>query len=85
MGVLPLQLPWWGELQGYRWSGCVYSWNFQDESSKEMASSVKRLNLVATYSGRRRNSFSRSKKRTCEALTVIYLLALETFLLEYEC
>jgi len=50
-----------------------------------MASPVKRLNLVATYSGRRRNSFSRSKKRTCEALTVIYLLALETFLLEYEC
>ena len=61
-----------------------YSWDFQDGSSQEMASPVKRLILVATYSGRRRNSFSRCKKRTCEALTVICLLALETFLPEYE-
>ena len=61
-----------------------YSWDFQDGSPQELTSLVKRLNLVATYSGRRRNSFSRCKKRTCEALTVICLLALENFLPEYE-
>jgi len=56
-----------------------YSWAFQDGSSEEMACPVKGLNLVATCSGRRGNFFSRCKKRTCEALTVICLLALETF------
>ena len=61
-----------------------YSWVFQDESSQEMACPVKGLNLIATYSGRRRNSFSRCKKGTCEALTVICLLALEIFLPWYE-
>jgi len=67
-------------------SGLVvsYSWVFQDGSSQEMPSPVKRLNLVATYSGRRRNSFSRCKKRTYETLTVICLLALESFLPEYK-
>jgi len=49
-----------------------------------MASPVKRLFFVVTYSGRRRNSFSRCKKRTCEAVTDICLLALETFLPGYE-
>jgi len=49
-----------------------------------MASPVRRLNLVATYSGRRKTSFSRSRKRTYEACTIICLLALETFLPEYE-
>ena len=49
-----------------------------------MACPVKRLNFVATYSGRMRNSISRCKKRTCEALTIICLLALETFLPGYE-
>ena len=61
-----------------------YSWDFQDGSPQELASLVRRLNLVTTYSGRRRNSFARCKKRTYEALTVICLLGLETFLPEYE-
>ena len=66
-------------------SGLVvsYSWVFQDGSSQEMAALIKTLNLVAN-SGRRRNSFSRCKKRTCETLTVICLLALESFLPEYK-
>ena len=59
-------------------------WDFQDGSSQEMASPVNRLNLITTYSGRSRNFFSRCKKRTCEAFTIICLLALETFLPEYE-
>ena len=61
-----------------------YSWDFQDGSTQELKSLVRRLNLVTTYSGRRRISFSRCKKRTCEVLTVICLLALETFLPAYE-
>ena len=61
-----------------------YSWGSQVGRTQELASLVGRLNLVTTYSGRRRNSFSRCKKRSCEALTVICLLALETFLPEYE-
>ena len=61
-----------------------YSWDFQDGSSQEQASLVRRLNLVTTYSWIRRNSFSKCKKRICEALTVTCLLALETFLPGYE-
>ena len=61
-----------------------YSWDFQYRSTQELTSLVRRLNLVTTYSRRRKFSFSRCKKRTCEALTVICLLALETFLLEYD-
>ena len=61
-----------------------YSWDFLYRSTEELTSLVRRLNLVTTYSGRRRNSFEGCKKRTCEALTVICLLALETFLPEYE-
>ena len=61
-----------------------YSWDFQDGSTQELTSLVGRLNLVTTYSGRREVPLSRCKKRTCEALTVICLLALETFLPEYD-
>ena len=61
-----------------------YSWDFQYGSTQELTSLVRRLNLSTTYSGRRRNSFARCKKRSCEATTVIRLLALETFLPEYE-
>jgi len=61
-----------------------YYWDFQYRSSQELTSLVRRLNLVTTYSGRRRNSFAKCKKRTFEALTVICLLALETFLPEYD-
>ena len=60
-----------------------YSWDFQDGSTQELTSLVRRLNLVTTYSGRRGISLSRCEKRTCEALIVICLLALETFLPEY--
>ena len=61
-----------------------YSWDFQHGSTQELTSLVRRLNLVTMYSGRRRNSFARCKKRSCEVLTVICLLALGTFLPEYK-
>ena len=61
-----------------------YPWDSQVGSTQELTSLVGRLNLVTMYSGRRRNSFARCKKRTFEVLTVICLLALETFLPEYE-
>ena len=61
-----------------------YSWGCLFLDTQELPFLVGRLNLVTTYSGRRRNSFARCKKRSCEAVTVIYLLALETFLPEYE-
>ena len=57
-----------------------YSWDSQVGRTQELISLVRRLNLVITYSGRRKNSFARCKKRTCEALTVICLLALEIVL-----
>ena len=62
----------------------LYSWGSQAVGTQELTSLVRRLNLVTTYSGRWRNSFTRCKKRSCEALTVICLLALKTFLPEYE-
>ena len=61
-----------------------YSWGSQVVGTQELTSLVGRLNLVTRYSGRRKNSFARCKKRSCKALTVICLLALGTFLLEYE-
>jgi hypothetical protein len=61
-----------------------YSWASQVVSTQELTSLVERLNLVTTYSERRRNFFARCKKRSCEALTVICLLALETFLPGYD-
>ena len=62
----------------------LYSWGSQIVGIQELTSLVERLNIVTMYLGRRRNSFVRCKKRSCEALTVICLLALETFLPEYE-
>ena len=62
----------------------AYSWGSQVVDTQELMSLVGRLILVTTYSERRRNSFARCKKRTCKALIVICLLALETFLPEYE-
>ena len=51
---------------------------------QELTSLVGRLNLVTTYSGRRRNFSARCYKRSCEVITVICLQTLETFLPEYE-
>jgi len=62
----------------------LYSWGSRVGSTQELTSLVGILNLVTTYSGRRRNSFARCNKRSCEATTVIGLLALETFHPEYE-
>ena len=62
----------------------LYCWGSRVGSTQELTSLVGILNLVTIYSGRRRNSFARCKKRSCEALTVIYLLALETFLSGYK-
>jgi len=61
-----------------------YSWDFQYGSTQELTSLVRRLNLITMYSGRSRNSFAKCKKRTFEVLIVIFLLALETFLPEYD-
>ena len=56
-----------------------YSWDFQNGSTQELTFMVGRFNLFTTCSGGKEISLSRCKKRTCEALTVICLLALETF------
>ena len=61
-----------------------YSWGSQVEITQEFTSLVRRLNLVTTYSGRRRNFSTRCYKRTCEVITVTCLQTLETFLPEYE-
>ena len=60
-----------------------YSWGSQVVDIQELTSLVGRLNLVTTYSRRRKNSFARCYKRSCEAITVICLQTLETFLPEY--
>ena len=61
-----------------------YSWGSQIVGAQELTSLVRRFNLVTTYLGRRRNFSARCYKRSCEAITVICLLTLETFLPEYE-
>ena len=69
-----------------RWveSSCVTSMGFPGCEYPRTASLVGRLNLVITYSGRTRNFSARCYKRSCEAITVICLQTLETFLPEYE-
>ena len=62
----------------------LYSWDFQYRSTQELTSLVRRLNLVTTYSGRRRNFSAKCYKRSCEAITIICLQTLKTFLREYE-
>jgi hypothetical protein len=68
------------------WLSLVVShpWGCLFLGAEELISLVRRLNLVTTYSGRRRNFSTRCYKRTCEVITVICLQTLETFLLEYE-
>jgi hypothetical protein len=61
-----------------------YSWGSQVVGAQELTSLVRRFNLVTMYSERRRNFSARCYKRSCEAITVICLQALETFLPEYE-
>ena len=69
-----------------RWveSCCVTSLGLPVSGCQELTSLVRTLNLVTTYSGRRRNFSTRCYKRTCEVITVICLHTLETFLPEYE-
>ena len=67
----------WGLVVSHPW-GCLFL------SAQELTSLVRRLNLVTTYSRRRRNFSARCYKRSCEADTVICLQTLETFLPEYE-
>ena len=62
-------------LRGRVVSSCVILLGYQVVGTQELTSLVGRLNLVTTYSRRRRNSFAICKKRSCEAITVIYLLA----------
>ena len=71
-------------LRGRVVSSCVILLGYQVVGTQELTSLVGRLNLVTTYSRRRRNSFEGWKKRSCETITVLYLLALETFLPEYK-
>ena len=61
-----------------------YSCGSQVVVTQELTSLVRRLNLITTYSGRKRNFFARCYKRSCEAIIVTCLLTLETFLPEYE-
>ena len=58
--------------------GCLFL------GAQELTSLAGKLNLVTTYSGRRRNFSARCYKRSCEAVIVICLQTLETFLPEYE-
>ena len=75
----------WGRISEDEWHLVVsYSWGSLFLGAQELPSLVGRLNLVTTYSERRRNSFARCYKRSCKAITVICLLTLETFLPEYE-
>ena len=66
-------MDWLSLVMSHPW-GCLYL------GAQELTSLVRRLNLVTTYSGRRRNFSARCYKRTCEAVTVICLHTLETFL-----
>ena len=68
----------WLSLVGSHPWGCLFL------DAQEPTSLVRRFNLVTKYSGRRRNFSARCYKRTCEAITVICLHTLETFLPEYE-
>ena len=67
----------WGLVVSHPW-GCLFL------GAQELTSLVRRLNLVTTYSGRRRNFYIRYYKRSCEVITIICLQTLETFLSEYE-
>ena len=58
--------------------GCLYL------GVQELTSLAGKLNLVTTYSGRRRSFSRRCYKRTCEVITIICLHTHETFLPEYE-
>ena len=61
-------------VSGDEWHLVVsYSWGYFFLGAQELPSLVRRLNLVTTYSGRRRTFFSRCDKRTCEAIIVIPL------------
>ena len=81
LDIMSLHLPMrqiWGLVVSHPW-GCLFL------GAQELTSLVRRLNLVTTYSGRRRRSFSRRcYKRTCEVISIICLHTLETFLPEYE-
>ena len=61
-----------------------HPWSCLFQGAQELTSLVRRLNLVITYSGRRRNFSVRCYKRSGEAITVICLQTLKTFLPEYE-
>ena len=60
-----------------------YSWSSQVETAQELTSLAGKLNLVTTYSGRRRSFSRRCYKSTCGVITVICLHTLETFLPGY--
>jgi len=61
-----------------------YSWSSQVETTQELTSLAGKLDLATMYFGRRRNFSARCYKRSCKAITVIYLLTFETFLPECE-
>src|SRR6185295_16437838 len=61
-----------------------HPWDCLFLGAQELTSPVRRLNLVTTYSGIRRNFSARCYKRPCEAITVIFLQTLKSFLPEYK-
>ena len=67
------------------WLSLVVSnpWGCLFLGAQELTSLVRRLNLVTTYSVRRRNFSARCYKRTCEVIIVICLHTLENFLPGY--
>ena len=84
LDIMFLHLPMRQVFCGLIESCCVTSLGLPVSGCQRTASLVRRLNLITTYSGRRRNFSARCYKRICEVITVICLHTLETFLPEYE-
>ena len=70
-------MDWLSLVVSHPW-GCLFL------GAQELISLAGKLDLATTYSGRRRSFSRRCYKRTYEAITVICLHTLETFLPEYE-
>src|SRR6185436_2558471 len=82
LDIMSLHLPMRQVLCGLLSLVGSHPWGCLFLGAQEPTSLVRRLNLVTTYSGRRRNFSARYYKRSCKAVTIIYLQTLEIFLLE---
>ena len=83
LDTMSLHIPMRQGFRGWVAPHCVTSLGLPVSGCQRTASLVRRLNLITTYSGRRRNFSARCYKRICEVITVICLQALEAFLPGY--